>query len=88
MTENIQRLIEQWLPINEVSVEAIREGGALAAHPPVNQQTQRSKQFGRLVAPPTRGWTPPEFVTRMRRYNYRIPWVGLRITAGQIPGGE
>ena len=31
------RLIEKWLPINEVSVEAIREGGALAGHPPVNQ---------------------------------------------------
>ena len=31
------RLIEQWLPINEVSVEAVREGGALAGHPPVNQ---------------------------------------------------
>ena len=31
------RLIEQWLPINEVSVEAVREGGALAGHPAVNQ---------------------------------------------------
>ena len=31
------RLIEQWLPINEVSIEAVREGGALAGHPPVNQ---------------------------------------------------
>ena len=31
------RLIEQWMPINEISVEAIREGGALAGHPPVNQ---------------------------------------------------
>ena len=31
------RLIEKWLPINEVSIEAIREGGALAGHPPVNQ---------------------------------------------------
>ena len=31
------RLIEKWMPINEVSVEAIREGGALAGHPPVNQ---------------------------------------------------
>ena len=31
------RLIENWLPINEVSVEAVREGGALAGHPPVNQ---------------------------------------------------
>ena len=30
-------LIEDWLPINEISVEAIREGGALAGHPPVNQ---------------------------------------------------
>ena len=32
-----RRLIEEWLPINELSVEAIREGGALAGHPPVNQ---------------------------------------------------
>ena len=32
-----RRLIEDWLPINEISVEAIREGGALAGHPPVNQ---------------------------------------------------
>ena len=32
-----ERLIEKWLPINEISVEAIREGGALAGHPPVNQ---------------------------------------------------
>ena len=31
------RLIENWLPINQISVEAIREGGALAGHPPVNQ---------------------------------------------------
>ena len=31
------RLIEAWLPINEISIEAIREGGALAGHPPVNQ---------------------------------------------------
>ncbi len=31
------RLIENWLPINEISVEAVREGGALAGHPPVNQ---------------------------------------------------
>ena len=37
MTEPETRLIEQWLPINEISVEAIREGGALAGHPPVNQ---------------------------------------------------
>ena len=37
MTELTTRLIEQWLPINEISVEAIREGGALAGHPPVNQ---------------------------------------------------
>ena len=37
MTEQTERLIEQWLPINEISVEAIREGGALAGHPPVNQ---------------------------------------------------
>ena len=29
--------IEDWLPINEISVEAVREGGALAGHPPVNQ---------------------------------------------------
>ena len=32
-----RRLIEDWLPVNELSVEAIREGGALAGHPPVNQ---------------------------------------------------
>ena len=32
-----RRLIEDWLPIREISVEAIREGGALAGHPPVNQ---------------------------------------------------
>ena len=31
------RLIEQWMPINEVSIEAVREGGATAGHPPVNQ---------------------------------------------------
>ncbi len=31
------RLIEKWLPVNEISVEAVREGGALAGHPPVNQ---------------------------------------------------
>ena len=37
MTNHTERLIEQWLPINEISVEAIREGGALAGHPPVNQ---------------------------------------------------
>ena len=37
MTELTTRLIEQWMPINEISVEAIREGGALAGHPPVNQ---------------------------------------------------
>ena len=32
-----ERLIEKWLPVNEISIEAIREGGALAGHPPVNQ---------------------------------------------------
>ena len=32
-----RRLIEDWLPVNEISVEAVREGGALAGHPPVNQ---------------------------------------------------
>ena len=37
MTGPGPRLIEQWMPINEISVEAIREGGALAGHPPVNQ---------------------------------------------------
>ena len=37
MPPNPTRLIENWLPINEISVEAIREGGALAGHPPVNQ---------------------------------------------------
>ena len=35
--DNTRRLIEDWLPINEISVEAVREGGALAGHPPVNQ---------------------------------------------------
>ena len=35
--EPARRLIEEWLPINEISVDAIREGGALAGHPPVNQ---------------------------------------------------
>ena len=37
MTQSPRRLIEDWLPINEISVEAVREGGALAGHPPVNQ---------------------------------------------------
>ena len=32
-----RRLIEDWLPVNEISIEAVREGGALAGHPPVNQ---------------------------------------------------
>ncbi len=32
-----RRLIEDWLPIKEISVEAVREGGALAGHPAVNQ---------------------------------------------------
>ena len=36
-TDRPRRLIENWLPINEISVEGIREGGALAGHPPVNQ---------------------------------------------------
>ena len=36
--ETTRRLIEDWLPIKEISVEAVREGGALAGHPPVNQQ--------------------------------------------------
>ncbi len=36
-TTTNRRLIEDWLPIKEISVEAIREGGALAGHPPVNQ---------------------------------------------------
>ena len=31
------RLIEAWFPVNQTSIEAIREGGALAGHPPVNQ---------------------------------------------------
>ena len=35
--DNTRRLIEDWLPVNEISVEAVREGGALAGHPPVNQ---------------------------------------------------
>ena len=36
-TAHDRRLIEDWLPVNELSVEAVREGGALAGHPPVNQ---------------------------------------------------
>ena len=36
-TTHDRRLIEDWLPVNELSVEAVREGGALAGHPPVNQ---------------------------------------------------
>ena len=36
-TTTNRRLIENWLPIKEISVEAVREGGALAGHPPVNQ---------------------------------------------------
>ena len=35
--DNPRRLIEDWLPVNEISIEAVREGGALAGHPPVNQ---------------------------------------------------
>ena len=30
------RLIEKCLPINELSTEAVREGGAMAGHSPVN----------------------------------------------------
>ena len=30
MTATNRRLIENWLPIKEISVEAVREGGALA----------------------------------------------------------
>ena len=29
-------LIKDWLPIKEISVEAVREGGTLEGHPPVN----------------------------------------------------
>ena len=29
MTANYRRLIENWLPIKEISVEAVRKGGAL-----------------------------------------------------------
>ena len=36
-TPHTPRLIESWFPVNETSIEAIREGGALAGHPPVNQ---------------------------------------------------
>ena len=36
-TPHNRRLIEDWLPVNEISIEAVREGGALAGHPPVNQ---------------------------------------------------
>ena len=37
MTNQTERLIEQWLPINEISVESVREGGTLAGRPAVNQ---------------------------------------------------
>ena len=37
MTQSPRRLIEDWFPVNEISVEAVREGGVLAGHPPVNQ---------------------------------------------------
>ena len=37
MNKNQRRLIEEYLPVNEMSVDAIREGGALAGHPPLNQ---------------------------------------------------
>ena len=39
-TNNGRRLIEEWLPINELSIESIRERGALAGSclpNPVNQ---------------------------------------------------
>ena len=35
--ETGRRLIEDWLPINEISIEVMREGGVLAGHPPVSQ---------------------------------------------------
>ena len=35
-TETTRRLIEDWLPINEISIEAIRERSAASALPPVN----------------------------------------------------
>ena len=34
--DSVQRLIEQWMPINQVSTEAIRERNAASALPPVN----------------------------------------------------
>ena len=36
MTDHTERLIEQWLPINQVSTEAIRERSAASALPPLN----------------------------------------------------
>ena len=36
MVDSGKRLIEQWMPINEVSTEAIRERNAASALPPVN----------------------------------------------------
>ena len=36
MADSGKRLIEQWMPINEVSTEAIRERNAASAMPPVN----------------------------------------------------
>ena len=35
-TDNGRRLIEEWLPINELSIESIRERAAASALPPVN----------------------------------------------------
>ena len=35
-SEPARRLIEEWLPINEISIEAIRERSAASALPPVN----------------------------------------------------
>ena len=36
MLDTEQRLIEQWMPVNQVSTEAIRERAAASALPPVN----------------------------------------------------
>ena len=35
-TDTTRRLVEEWLPINEISIEAIRERSAASALPPVN----------------------------------------------------
>ena len=57
------RLIEQWLPINEISIESIRERAAASALPPINWlhvwwarrplNASRAAVVGNLLPPPT-----------------------------------